>query len=201
MPVSAPTLRVPRAHGVVVCDGELEEVAWHDAVVSGAFTDDASHEAARPYSEARLLYDDHAINLVLYAADEDLQVPRRVSHDHDLGAFDHFVVRFETKSHELFEMQFGADGSRFDTHIGHRDWASRARVGVDRDGSVNDPSDEDEEWIIEAAIPFAALGMKAGEPCTASFSRCDRLKNGTRVCANWGGAATGPPQGTLVFGP
>jgi hypothetical protein len=37
---------------------------------------------------------------------------------------------------------------------------SRARVGVDRGATMDDPRDDDEEQIVEMAIPMEALGLE-----------------------------------------
>jgi hypothetical protein len=56
------------------------------------------------------------------------------------------------------------------------------------DGTLNSPSNMDEEWVIEMAIPFESLGLqgKPGESIGFSASRCDTPKNAARVCASWG---------------
>jgi hypothetical protein len=63
-------------------------------------------------------------------------------------------------------------------------------VAVDRDGTLDDPSDEDEEWVVEAAIPLAALGV-TGAPGTRiqiEVSRCDTPRHTTvRRCGAFGG--------------
>jgi hypothetical protein len=65
-------------------------------------------------------------------------------------------------------------------------------VAVDRDGTLDDESDEDEEWIVEMAIPMEALGLEgvSGERVGLELRRCDRLRSadGTsrRTCATWG---------------
>ncbi|HEY1817032.1 MAG TPA: hypothetical protein VGG74_32010, partial [Kofleriaceae bacterium] len=62
-----------------------------------------------------------------------------------------------------------------------------ARVAVDRDGSLDDDRNFDEEWLIELAIPRDAL---RGGPLAISASRCDTPKHRTQRCTAWHGTAT-----------
>jgi len=60
------------------------------------------------------------------------------------------------------------------------------------DGTINDPRNMDEEWVIEMALPFESLGLKgeSGETIGLSVVRCDTPKGSPRVCAGW---ASPPP--------
>jgi len=57
-------------------------------------------------------------------------------------------------------------------------------------GVLNDPSDEDEEWVVEAALPLMALGLAAapGTRFSVAISRCDTPRAGAGDSA----AARGP---------
>jgi len=198
---AASDLWVPSATSLIKIDGELEDPAWHDAVVTGAFREEQSHAPARPYSDARFLHDAKKLYFVLYAADEDIRTPPHVVHRGDLGLFDHFVMRIAVGA-KVYELQFGADGSHTEQFVGAKtNFRSRATLGFDRDGSANDASDEDEEWIVEGAIPFAAFALTAPASLTIAVSRCDTLKDGRRICSNWGGPPGAAPQGRLSFTP
>jgi hypothetical protein len=39
-----------------------------------------------------------------------------------------------------------------------RAWDSGTRVACDTDGTIDDPRDDDEEWVVELAVPLASLG-------------------------------------------
>ena len=70
------------------------------------------------------------------------------------------------------------------------------KVGVDIQGTLNDPSDIDEGWTVEIAIPFTCLeecapggeGPKAGDQWRINFSRVewqvDILEAGYRKSVN-----------------
>jgi hypothetical protein len=66
------------------------------------------------------------------------------------------------------------------------------------DGTPNMPTDNDEEWLIEMAIPLEALGLKEepGERIGVAIHRCDTLHSKVRSCGSWG---EGDQRGVLVF--
>lgn len=59
------------------------------------------------------------------------------------------------------------------------------KVAVDRDGTLDDSRNFDEEWLLEIAIPIAALPTHG--PSLVSAARCDTPKHGGRLCAAWSG--------------
>ena len=79
-----------------------------------------------------------------------------------------------------------------------RGWQSRAAVAVDRDGTLNKVGDNDEEWVVEMAMPFEALGVAkpgAGLRLPFSIRRCEVARAGKRGCGGWGA----DPPGQLVL--
>lgn len=196
-----PELIVPRAAGEITIDGELEDPGWSGPLArAGAFVD--REKPAHPYSDARFVYRDGQLFVVLYAADEDIRIGD-AGHDDPLYMSDAFELVFRTPRGELLiDVSPGGvvtDARR--TADGGTDfrWESHARVSVDRDGTVNDRSDQDEEWVVEMAIPLDALGLtgKSGERVGFTVRRCDHVPNAGRVCGTWGAA---PGEGTLVLG-
>jgi hypothetical protein len=90
----------------------------------------------------------------------------------------------------------GSDARRCDPT-----WASHAVVAVDRDGTLNQLGDNDEEWVVEMAIPLASIGIDAargGERIPFAIRRCEVGKNGRGAC---GGFGDGKPRGELVLEP
>jgi hypothetical protein len=134
----------------IVCDGELDEPSWKQAVRTGPFLDENGMSAA-PYSDARFVVGPDALYLGLYAADEDIQ------------SSDTFVVDIGGRELRFHPTDHGAD------------------VGVDMDGSLDVPSDDDEEWVVEARVPLAGLGH--GD-VMARVRRCDRVKDGRERCGS-----------------
>lgn len=187
-PPSGPVLRVPRAKAPIVIDGEFEDEAWHEPALSGAFLD-AEGAAARPHSELRLAWDDSGLYLALYAADENIEEKDPVP-DGPLWKADAFHLVFEVDGEErqLDIAPHGAvtDGVRRGGGPVDYAWQSGVRVGSDVDGTVNDRTDDDEEWVEEVHVPWAALGVagKVGDHVTVRASRCDVPKSGLKSCGS-----------------
>jgi len=166
-----PALAVPRLQGELRLDGEPDEAAWRSAARTGALRH-RSGQPARPYSEARLLWDERRLYLLLYAADDDIRRDDAFS-----------VAIGPEHGGPLRRLRFAAAGS--------------AEPGVElarsRDGTLDDARDHDEEWVVEAAIPLASLGLtgRAGGRARLELERCDRLRDGTRACGAWGEASGG----------
>ena len=204
-------LHVPRARGTLDIDGETAEPAWQVAIArTGAFVDQAG-VAAHPYSDMRLTWDGDNLYLLLYAADEDLEAHQE-TRDSPVWVEDDFHLFFGngrdewtldvsprgtlTDGRRAASLANGYGGARpFDYG-----WSSGARLGVDIDGTVNDPSDDDEEWVVEMAIPLSSLGLAghAGERLALHAHRCDTPKGGARSCGAWG---EGRREGLLILDP
>ncbi len=75
---------------------------------------------------------------------------------------------------------------------------SGVHVSHELDGTVNNPEDVDEEWVIEMAVPFESIGMKGekGESIGFAVHRCDTPKGEPRVCSGWG---EGDSRGRIVL--
>jgi hypothetical protein len=192
---------VPRAKQPITIDGELHEGAWvKTATRTGGFRD-ARGEPARPFSEARFLRSDSTLYLALYAADEDIRVAKAPA-DGPLWTGDAFQLLFRSddgteRSVDVAPNGTVTDGIRRSDGTFDYSWQSGAKTGVDMDGTPNDPSDQDEEWIVEMGIPLRALGLKgtAGERIQLRIRRCDDV-HGERRCGAWGDAAG---TGTLIL--
>ena len=73
--------------------------------------------------------------------------------------------------------------------------AIRSAMFIDRDGTLNDSKDNDEEWVVEMAIPRTSLELTAGgKRFEAHLSRCDTMrKTQERRCGAWPGETTRTP--------
>ena len=89
------------------------------------------------------------------------------------------------------------------TADGKRDlsWESGLKVAVDTDGTINNPKDEDEEWVVESATPLRSIGLKGvpGERVAIEITRCDIPRaGGPKRC---GGYGLGKERRVLVLAP
>lgn len=198
-------LPVPPARSPVLPDGEVEEDAWTAPARTGLFRD-ATGAFARPSSEARLLWDARNLYLVLYAGDEDIEA-RDTPHDGPVWLDDSFSILLAPPGQGVtYTIDVSARGAVTDARRGRAGapdatWESGIRVGLDRDGTISDPSDDDEEWIVEAALPWASLGVTpaAGMEIGLALRRCDVPRGGKRTCAAWGEEANGWPTGAILL--
>jgi hypothetical protein len=175
---SGAVIEVPRASVPPTIDGEINDPDWPGtAVRSGAFVD-AKGAPAHPYSDARLLWHRGALDLLLYAADENVQ-----------SGSDAFTVTLIAGAKRA-TFRVGPKGVIADPSADSTSAAlvAGAHFGVDVDATLDAPDDDDEEWVVESTIPLAALGLVgvAGDALEVAIERCDQPKSGPRICASFG---------------
>src|SRR5262249_7403100 len=66
-------------------------------------------------------------------------------------------------------------------------------VGADADGTIDDSTDEDEEWVVEAGFPLKALPIANDGTVEVEVSRCDTPHDGVRRCGAWKGPLSPTP--------
>lgn len=157
-----PADTIPRATSAITIDGEWIEPDWSARALRGQFRG-SDGQLARPSSELRLLHDDHDVLVALYAADENIETR---------DAFDLTIDTLALHVTATAEVTPATPGIR-------------AKVDYD-EGTRDDAHDDDEEWVVELAIP---LSLVAAPRHTISASRCDTPKDGVQRCATWAGSA------------
>ncbi len=185
---------VPKLHGPVVIDGELNEKVWAKAALLQPFFQSSGGEPEREHTQVRVWYDDNALYLGWTCQDIDIQATFT---NRDSKFWEEEVVEFFLAPRELnhyFELQWNPLGGVFDATIKNDldekglsknfdgDWSYTAKgmkSAVKLKGTVNDASDKDEFWQVEVMIPFSDLGQatpKAGEAWRANFYRFNRTR-------------------------
>jgi hypothetical protein len=201
------TLAVPRVAGPVAIDAELEgKKVWEaDTGATRNFKDGAGHGMV-PYTEAKARWGGGQLYLMLYAGDLDLE---GTVHEHDgpVERDDAFHLEFgqgdEVRVISVSVLGTVADALCHPSPTGRvcdRGWESHARVAVDRDGTLNKIGDNDEEWVVEMAVPLEALGFadaRAGTRIPFSVRRCEIGHGSSRGCGGWGAQ----PRGELALAP
>jgi hypothetical protein len=187
---SAHELHVPRQRGSIVLDGDTDDPGWRGPLArTGAFIAPAGGARPGPYTDARFVWGDGTLYAALYAGDVDIRAsaPAPDEADPPLWLSDAFRLTFGPVL-----LEASALGALTDARMrpdGTRDfaWDSGVHVSHEIDGTVNDPSDEDEEWVLELAIPLEALGLRGerGERVPLGITRCDVSRSG-RICMGWG---------------
>ncbi len=194
---AAPALQVPRASTAVAIEQHDDDQQWLRSVATEPFLQPDSSEAARPYSIARMLWDDEALYLSLYAADQNIAADATPT-DSPLWLGDAFDVRIQGDSPTapVYAIDVAPNGALSDARIASggspdRSWHSGARLSIDIDGSLNlAQGEDDEEWVAFVAIPWKSLELTphAGLRLRTRIGRCDTLRDGQRRCGQWGGA-------------
>jgi hypothetical protein len=194
----AKELHVPHVKGSITLDGDTDDSGWRGPTArTGTFVRDDGVTPAHPHSEARIVWGDDFLYLNLYAADEDIRAigmtPDSLSPDED--SF-HLVFTDRTAERIIDVNPLGivTDAVRPNesTSPPDRSWESHLHVSHELDGTPNKSGDNDEEWVLEMAIPFDSLGLsgKPGERLGLSMHRCDTPHDGKRICGSWGEGAS-----------
>jgi len=142
----APVVLVAQ-RGTPVVNGELDQPVWHEATRTEPFVDAKKNDPV-PHTEARASWDDDALYLELYVADDDLRASDRVRIELDGGR------SVEASPDRALVCRFGST----------RDCkALGIRAGFDVDGDVDRDAEEDEEWAVTIALPWRTLAPE-GRP-------------------------------------
>jgi hypothetical protein len=201
------TLVVPRIAGPVMIDAELEgKKVWEADTGTTRNFKDVAGRGMVPYTEAKARWGSGKLYLMLYAGDLDLEGTVR-EHDGAVERDDAFHLEFghgdEVRVISVSVLGTVADALCRPSQAGRvcdSRWDSGVRVAVDRDGTLNKIGDNDEEWVVEMAVPLAALGFAdahAGTRIPFSVGRCEVGHGSSRGCGGWGSH----PRGELALGP
>ena len=155
---------IPRTTGPIELDGEWKEPDWSQHALRHQFLGDDG-QLARPSSEVRLLHDKDDLIVGLYAADENIQS--------ESDAFDFSIASVAVR--------VTAAGKITPEML-------NVRARVDHDGTLDNPKDDDEEWVIELAIPLTTIAIPPGSKVPVRAARCDVTKDGVKRCGAWSGS-------------
>ncbi len=168
-------VHVPRAGEPVKIDGELDEPSWQKSARRTFVRQDGSE--AKPYSDIRLTWSDGTLHVGLYASDHDI-VTAHVPTDGPVWRGDAFHVVFGKKTQYSIDVDAKctiSDAKRAAEGRWDYTWQSGAHAACDADGTIDQPGDNDEEWVVEMDVPLAAIGLsgKPGEHVELVARRCD----------------------------
>lgn len=183
-----------RAPGPMVVDGKIEEKEWSGAAWTNDFVDIEGAAKPKPSSRTRvkMLWDDE--NLYIAAEMEEPQVwATLVKHDSVIFNDPDFEVFLDPDgdTHEYGEFEMNALNTTWDLFLpkpykdgGKPDngWEiTGLKSAVQVEGTLNDPSDKDQGWCVEIAMPWKSLerlrhvqtAPKEGEQWRINFSRVE----------------------------
>lgn len=192
-----------RASGSINIDGKPDEASWKKALWSDDFVD--IEGAKKPLPEFRtrmkMLWDDEALYIFAELEEPHVWASLRqrdqvIFYDNDFEVF----IDPDGDLHNYFELEVNAFSTVFDLFMNRPYNAGgkpligwdihELKCAVAVDGTLNDPTDLDKKWTIEAAIPWKALVVFApgkrppqqGEFWRMNFSRVQwetEIKNNT----------------------
>lgn len=161
---------IPKTSKTVKIDGKANEKAWQNAPWSDEFRDIEGEGMPIPTWSTRykMLWDDE--NLYIFAELEEPHIwayyethDMIVYHENDFEVF----IDPNRDTHNYYEFEVNAQNTLFDLFMnkpyrngGKADikWNAKGfKSAIHLDGTLNDPSDIDEKWSVEMAIPFSSL--------------------------------------------
>lgn len=161
---------VYKAADSLMIDGELNEPGWKKAVWTSTFLDIRGNSAAEPFyqTKAKMLWDN---DYFYYAAElEDPHVWATITERDAVIFMDNNFEIFidpDGDTHNYYELEINALGTFWDLLLtkpyrnGGRAlnaWDIKGlKIGIGINGTLNDPSDTDEGWTLEVAIPWEVL--------------------------------------------
>ncbi len=158
-------------------DGRMDEAAWRAASWTDEFVDiEGEHLPAPRFStRVKMLWDDDFFYVAAEMEEPHVwaKLERRDSvifHDNDFEVF----IDPDGDTHEYYELEINAFGTEWDLLLTkpYRDggtaidsWDIQGlKTGIGVRGTLNDPSDTDEGWSVELAIPWSVLEECAHRP-------------------------------------
>jgi hypothetical protein len=164
----------------IVIDGRLDEAVWSTTPKTREFVHPGTGQPMEPGASiggtVRLRYDYEALYIAFEARDKDVRggFPKDAIDPH-LWTGDTVELMLDPDgdgdNRDYYELQISPQGLVFDSQFddynqprvlpdgpfGHQDFDSRVRRAVTVQGSLDDDSNEDQGYIVEAALPWKSL--------------------------------------------
>ncbi|MFM8532939.1 MAG: DUF5916 domain-containing protein, partial [Acidimicrobiia bacterium] len=153
-------LKAVKAEGPIALDGKLDEASWAAAPLANHFVQNDPREGqpATYDTEVRLLYDDRALYIGVFAKDPEPAaiIVNELRKDFSTGSADGFQVVIDTFNDERNGYQFAINpaGAKWDSQMSNEGreqnsnwdgiWDVATRIG-------------DDGWYAEIEIPFKTL--------------------------------------------
>ncbi|HYE88034.1 MAG TPA: carbohydrate binding family 9 domain-containing protein, partial [Vicinamibacterales bacterium] len=159
-------LKAAQAQGAITLDGRLDEASWAAAPLATNFiqNDPREGEPATYDTEVKLLYDDRALYIGVFARDPEPGqiIVNELRKDFNTGSADGFQVVIDTFNDERNGYQFAISpaGAKWDSQMSNEGreqnanwdgiWDVSTRIG-------------DDGWYAEIEIPFKTLKFGPAE--------------------------------------
>lgn len=166
--------RCPFSSTPIAVDGEFKEPVW-DKAKTITFVIPESFKEPISKTEAKIAYDKDYLYVVLKGYDKDIWA-MLAERDSATCTEDVLEIFFKTASDKdpYFNFEINALGTVYDAYDAKRGAAGNnkrwsqwncngLKVAVKINGTLDNWTDQDEYWILEAAIPFAELPTLNGK--------------------------------------
>ncbi|MDF2432566.1 MAG: hypothetical protein JWP44_2197 [Mucilaginibacter sp.] len=155
-----------------VIDGELTDAVWQQAKWTGDFRDIEGDLKPNPplRTRVKMLWGDSCLYIAAQISDPHVWATLK-QHDEIIFRDNDFEVFIDPSNttHQYFELEFNALNTVFDLFLNKPyrnngnamiNWDAKGlHSAVKVQGSLNDPTDTDQSWTIEIAIPFKAISL------------------------------------------
>jgi hypothetical protein len=177
-----PILHVDKLEPTVTIklDGKLDEPAWKTAASTGPLVDVRTGEPNREApvnGEVKLLWSDAGMYVAFSVAEKDLiggfkkgekdphlwtkdTVEIMVDPDGDGDNKDYYEIQINPQN-LVFDSQFDAYNEPKvlpDGPFGHQEWSANVKSAVTLDGTIDNSTDEDRGYTVEALVPWKSFG-------------------------------------------
>ncbi|WP_437927029.1 carbohydrate-binding family 9-like protein [Sorangium sp. So ce291] len=201
----------------IAIDGRLDEPAWQAAARTGPFVNVGTGREDRSLptqGEARLLWDEAFLYVGFDVSDGTITggfpqgardphlwerdtVEVMIDPDGDGDNKDYYEIQISPQN-LVFDSQFddynaprgGASGP-----FGHQEWSAGLASAVELRGTIDDDSDEDRGYVVEAKIPWSSFAKARSAPPSPG----DAWRMNFYAMQNNGGAAWSPILGEGNF--
>ncbi len=168
---ATPRYVVQRAAGEIDIDGRLDEDDWQAARSVGDFRFAWWEAGKKEQTEAKLLWDDTHLYVSFVCHDAHIygEHTERDSPVYRDDCVEVFTAPNPDQPNNYFNIEMNVRGaflrstpSRRPRSRTERGWnAKGVRIAVTIDGTLNDDTDTDRRWVLEAAIPLANFASVA----------------------------------------
>jgi putative heme-binding domain-containing protein len=197
-PLQHKQARIHRASAQIMIDGKCDESDWESASSLGdfVFTWWKDGDPPKQQTDARLLWDDQFLYVSFRCMDQDVRATRR---GRDSQVYrDDCVEIFASPEFEhperYFNLEMNALGEQLDQYRPGGEMLENwnpdgIQIAVTVDGTINDSSDLDLGWTLEAAIPFKHFAdvLPSGHPVVGDRWRLNlsRLEGEMSIKSQW----------------
>ncbi|NGP88366.1 carbohydrate-binding family 9-like protein [Aliifodinibius halophilus] len=160
----------PKVSSSLAVDGHLNEKGWQKAAWTDRFVDIEGGEAPKPRYQTRvkMLWDDTYLYIAAQMEEPHVWATLKkrdavIFHDNNFEVF----VDPDGDTHQYYELEVNALGTFWDLMLTEPyrtggkaidSWDMRnLEIGIDIQGTLNNPTDTDSGWTVELAIPWKDL--------------------------------------------